>query len=102
MLTHRGAVLMFVVAGLLAGALASPAVAQAQDPYFEFLMARRLEAQGDNAGALAALVRAADADRTSAEIRAEIAAFQLRHNRREDAEKAAREALVLEEGNVEA
>src|SRR5688572_23898828 len=94
---------IFSAAVLAAALLPSGAFAQgAADPYFEFLMARRLESQGDTAGALAALNRAAAADRTSAEIRAEIAAFQLRHNRREEAEKAAREALALDEANVEA
>jgi tetratricopeptide (TPR) repeat protein len=102
MLTHRGAVLSFVVAGLLAGAVPSPAAAQSGDAYFEFLMARRLEAQGDNQGALAALERAAVANPASAEVKAEIASFQLRRNRRADAERAAREALTLNDANLEA
>jgi Flp pilus assembly protein TadD len=94
---------VFSVAVLMAALYPAAAFAQASaDPYFEFLMARRLEAQGDAAGALAALNRAAAADRASAEIRAEIASFQLRHNKRDEAEKAAREALALEEGNLEA
>ena len=93
-----------LVAAVLVAALCPPAAfAQASaDAYFEFLMARRLETQGDTAGALAALGRAAAAARGSAEIRAEIASFQLRHNKREEAEKAAREALVLDEGSLEA
>lgn len=91
-----------LVAGLLAAALPSPAAAQSADAYFEFLMARRLEAQGDNAGALAALERAAAADPASAEVKAEIASFQLRRNRRSEAEKAAREALALNDNNLEA
>lgn len=89
--------------GLLAAAL--PAVASAQagrDPYFEFLIARRLEASGDNAGALAALERAAAADPSSAEVRAEIAAFELRRNRRDEAERAAKAALALNDSNVQA
>jgi tetratricopeptide (TPR) repeat protein len=92
-----------LVAVLGAAAMPPAAFAQAAaDPYFEFLMARRLEAGGDMTGALAALARAAAADKASAEIRAEIASFQLRQNRRDDAEKAAREALALAEGNLEA
>jgi len=92
-----------LVVGLLATVLPAPAFAQtAGDPYFEFLMARRLESQGDQAGALAALQRAAATDPKSASIRAEIAAFQLRRNRREDAEKAANEALALDAENVDA
>jgi Flp pilus assembly protein TadD len=91
-----------VFAALVAASVPSTAFAQAADPYFEFLMARRLEAAGDNSGALAALNRAAAADKGSAEIRAEIASFQLRQNRRDEAEKAAREALTLAADNLEA
>lgn len=81
----------------------APVAAQsATGAYFEFLMARRLEGQGDVAGALAALKRAAEADRGSAEVRAEIAAFQFRQNRREEAETAANDALALDAGNLEA
>ena len=82
--------------------LAGTAAAQSPDAYFEFLMARRLESQGDQAGALAALERAAAADPASAEVRAEIASFQLRRNRRTDAESAAVQALKLDEANLEA
>lgn len=78
------------------------AAPEAVNPYFEFLMARRLEAQGDTAGALAALERAAAADPASAEVRAEIAAFHLRRGARDEAEKAARSALVNDEKNAEA
>ena len=60
---------------------------QTANAYFEFLMARRLEGLGDQAGALAALERAAAADPMSAEVRAEIASFQLRRNRRTEAER---------------
>src|SRR3954470_23654320 len=91
-----------VVAGLLLGAVPS---AQAQttgvDAYYEFLVARHLEGEGDNTGALAALQRAAVAEPRSAEVRAEIAAFQMRHNQRGEAEKAAREALAIDENNTE-
>src|SRR5690349_1671183 len=82
--------------------LAGAAAAQSPDAYFEFLMARRLESQGDQTGALAALERAAAADPASAEVRAEIASFQLRRNRRSDAEAAATQALKLDEANLEA
>src|SRR5688572_5195527 len=86
----------------LALSMAVPAAAQSTDAYFEFLMARRLESQGDQAGALAALERAAAADPMSAEVRAEIASFQLRRNRRTDAETAALQALKLDDANLEA
>jgi len=91
-----------LAAGLLVLSIGGTAAAQSQDPYFEFLMARRLEALGDQAGALAALERAAAADPASAEVRAEIASFQLRRNRRDDAESAALQALKLDDGNLEA
>ena len=92
-----------VAAGyVLALSMAGVAAAQSPDAYFEFLMARRLESQGDQAGALAALERAAAADPASAEVRAEIASFQLRRNRRTDAENAALQALKLDEANLEA
>jgi tetratricopeptide (TPR) repeat protein len=78
------------------------ALAQAPtDTYYEFLLARRLEADGDVKGARAALDRAAAADPKSAEIRAEIAALHLRRNERAEAEKAAKAALALDEKNVE-
>ena len=82
--------------------LAQPALAQSTDSYFEFLQARRLEADGDAKGALAALERAATADPRSAEVRAEIASLHLRRNERAEAEKAAKAALALDETNVEA
>src|SRR5262245_23693469 len=76
--------------------------AQTTDAYFEFLQARRLEADGDPKGALAALERAATADPKSAEVRAEIASLHLRRNEQADAEKAAKAALAIDENNVEA
>ena len=95
----------FVVAALMLGLVPRPAHGQATagvDAYYEFLVARHLEGEGDNAGALGALQRAAAAEPKSAEVRAEIAAFQMRHNQRGEAEKAAREALAIDENNMEA
>jgi tetratricopeptide (TPR) repeat protein len=63
-------------------------------------MARRLEADGDNAGALAALERAAKSDPKSAEIYAEMAGFHLRHNERPEAEAAAKKAIEINPDNV--
>lgn len=98
-----------VVAGLLIGALpglahaqAKPQDAQAQDPYYHFLIARHLESEGDIAGAVAALQRAAAADPRAAEIHAEMALLQYRRNQRDDAEKAARAALAIDADNLEA
>ncbi len=65
------------LAVLTALTIGTPLSALAQAPadtYYEFLLARRLEADGDVKGARAALDRAAAADPKSAEVRAEIAA----------------------------
>jgi tetratricopeptide (TPR) repeat protein len=72
--------------------------------YYEFMMARRLETAGKADEALKALERAAAADPKSAEIWAEIASLHLRRNppNREAGEKAAKQALALDEKNVEA
>jgi len=86
--------------GLLCAA--GEASAQVAEAYFQFLMAQRLEGLGDQAGALAALNRAAAADPSAAGVRAEIAAFHFRRNQRSEAEGAALQALALNEGSVEA
>jgi tetratricopeptide (TPR) repeat protein len=96
----RGPLILVAFALLLL--LPMPAASQTSNAYFEFLMARRLEGLGDNDGALAALQRAANADPMSAEVRAEIASFQLRRNRRTEAEQAALQALKLDDDSVEA
>jgi tetratricopeptide (TPR) repeat protein len=90
---------MALLVGLLCTTDASAQVAEA---YFQFLMAQRLEGQGDQTGALEALNRAAGADPKSASVRAEIASFHLRHNRRNEAETAAREALAINEASPSA
>jgi tetratricopeptide (TPR) repeat protein len=91
-----------LIVGLTPGAALSQQ--RSADAYYEFLIARRLETAGDTAGALAALERAAAADPTSAEIKAEIAAFHFRRTppARAEGEKAAKEALALDEKNIEA
>jgi tetratricopeptide (TPR) repeat protein len=94
--------LPLIVAGLVVASTAVPAFAQGGDSYFDFLMARRLESQGDTNGALAALERAAAGDPKAAEVKAEIASFQLRRNKRDEAEKAARDAIALDDQNTEA
>jgi tetratricopeptide (TPR) repeat protein len=91
----------WLVVALLSVA-AAPAAGQNPTAYFEFLNGRRLAKAGDNAGALAALERAAAADPTSAEVRAEIARFHLERNRRAEAEQAGLAALKLDENNIEA
>jgi tetratricopeptide (TPR) repeat protein len=69
---------------------------------YEFMIARRLEAADDNAGALAALERAKQLDPESGEISAEIAGYYFRQNRLTDAIAAGEQALKLDKGNVEA
>jgi tetratricopeptide (TPR) repeat protein len=94
----------WALAVLTALTIGTPLSALAQAPtdtYYEFLLARRLEAADDIKGARAALDRAAAADPKSAEVRAEIAALHLRRNERGEAEKAAKAALALDEKNVE-
>lgn len=99
----RAAVFVVACGGLIAQPPFSEAVlAQTPDAYFEFLMARRYESEGNNQAALAALERASTASPASAEVKAEIAAFHFRRNQRPEAEKAARAALAIDEKNVEA
>lgn len=99
---HHRAALVLTLAGVVSAAPGRVDGQTAANSYFEFVMARRLEAEGDVAGALAALQRAAAADPKSASIRAEIAGLEFRRNRRDEAEKAAREALALDAMNPDA
>jgi tetratricopeptide (TPR) repeat protein len=95
------AVMILVTGFGPATALAQQASATA---YYEFMLARRLEAAGKTDEALAALQRASAADPQSAEIKAEIASVHLRRSppNREAGERAAKEALALDVNNVEA
>jgi tetratricopeptide (TPR) repeat protein len=98
---HR-LVASLLVVGSLAGS-APRAFAQSDaDSYFEFLMARRLEGAGDFSGAQAALDRAVKAAPASAELRAQVAAFHLRRSQPDEAERAAKAALEIDEKNGEA
>lgn len=85
--------------GQTATAPAAPPRAQA---FYEFMMARRLDAAGDEAGALAALERAQQLDPESAEIVAEIAAYYSRQSKAELAATNGERALKLDPANVEA
>ena len=103
MIFARAALVLLVTAG---PALGQTAASAPQDPkaqaQFEFMMARRLESTGDNAGALAALERARKLDPQAAEIPAEIAGYYYRQNRLTDAIAAAEQALKIDKENVEA
>ena len=72
------------------------------EAYYQFLLGRQLEGEGDIDGAVQAYRRAAAADPLGAEIRAELAGLYARQNRGEDAISAAEEALRLDPDNVEA
>ncbi len=90
--------------------LAMPSLASAQTPerlsspeaYFEFLQARRLEGQGDLAGALDALKRAQAHDPASAEVLAELAGYYARQNKGAEAVAAGEKALAIDGKNIEA
>jgi tetratricopeptide (TPR) repeat protein len=99
-MTNRGFVARVVFAGLFVSLLPGATFSQDIDAFYEFLMARRLEAAGDTAGAFAALERAATADPDSAEVQAEIASFHLRRNDHVKAEAAGRRALALDADNL--
>src|SRR5688500_12868785 len=102
MMFARAAVLLLVtVTPALGQTAAAPADPKAQ-ALFEFLMARRMESEGDNAGALAALERARRLDPNSAEIAAEIAGHHSRQSRMPEAIAAGEQALKLDKDNVEA
>ena len=99
-------VIRFVFVAL---AVAVPAFAQttAQDDpkaqaFYEFLMARRLEAGGDTAGAMAALQRAQKLDPGSAGIAAEMAGAFARQEQYPSAIRQADQALSIDPSNEEA
>lgn len=96
-----------VLTAALVLSLAGTAVAQTPEPasaqaYYEFMLARHLESDGNAAGALEALKRAQALDPKSAEILAELAGHYARQNKGAEAIDAAERALVLSATNVEA
>ena len=105
-----------VIVGLVLAGVASSSAQTATKPaqtattqpdarsqaYFEFMLARRLESQGNETGALEALKRAIALDPKSAELQAELAGFHARQNNGEEAVTAAERALTLDANNVEA
>ena len=83
-----------------------PPVAATQAPsttaYYEFILARHLDANDDADGAIAALQRAAKLDPSSAEIPAELASLYARQNRIKEAMAAGEQALKIDPDNVTA
>lgn len=95
---------------LVALAVSTPAFGQTpsapDDPkaqaFYEFLMARRLDAAGDAAGAMAALQRAQKLDPDSAGIAAEMAGAHARQQQAQSAIVQGERALKLDAENEEA
>lgn len=70
--------------------------------YYQFLLGRHLESEGDADGALAAYKRALELDPSSAEIRVELATAYARRGELADATAVAKAALERDPENVEA
>ena len=79
----------------------APGPAARADAYQAFLEARRLESNGDAAGAITALEKAATLDQSPG-ILTELAQLYARQDRPDDAQKAARRALTLDPDNPDA
>ncbi|MGE4056514.1 MAG: tetratricopeptide repeat protein, partial [Vicinamibacterales bacterium] len=82
------------------GATAQPT--QVADAYREFLLARRLEDEGDSTAAVSAYERARTADPASADIVAALADLHMREDRGAEAVVTAQEALNIDPSNREA
>jgi len=70
--------------------------------YYDFMLSRFLENEGDEPGALEALKRAEAADPKSAEIKAELAGLYARQNKATEAVATAEQALKLDADSTEA
>ena len=85
---------------------ATPPLTATQAPsttaYYEFILARYLDAKEDVDGAIAALQRGAKLDPASAEIPAELASLYGRQNRMKEAIAAGEQALKIDPDNVTA
>ena len=95
-------VLVVVVPSIAAAEQAPAAPAGVAQAYYEFMLGRHLENEGDEAGALEALKRALAADPKSAEVRAELAAFYARQNKAEESVAAAEQALAIDPNSADA
>jgi tetratricopeptide (TPR) repeat protein len=96
-------VVLLVASNGVASAQQTPPPADTRgQAYFEFLLARRLEGQGETDAAQSALKRAIALDPKSAELHAELAGFFARQNKANEAVDAAEQALALDPNNIEA
>lgn len=102
MLVIRLALVALVVSTPVFGQTAAVPDDPKGQAFYEFLMARRLDAAGDSAGAMAALQRAQKLDPDSAEIAAEMAGAYARQEQAPAAIAQADRALKLDPANVEA
>lgn len=93
---------IFALAFLLSAVGTAAAQTPAPSAYYDFLIGRHLDSNGDLEGALAALVRAAKLDPSSAEIQADLAGLYVRLNRTSDALKAGEQALKNDPDNITA
>jgi len=99
------ALISFCASGLsphAAFAQTAPASSAKADAYYQFMLGRHLEGQGDLEQAIAAYQRAAELDPTAAEVPAEMAALYQRQGRLKDATVSAQAALTIDPANVTA
>lgn len=94
------AIIALTVILAVSGAVA--AQSPAPSAYYDFLVGRHLDSNGDLEGALGALLRAAKLDPSSAEIQADLAGIYVRLNRTSDALKAGEQALKNDSNNITA
>jgi tetratricopeptide (TPR) repeat protein len=98
--------LIVLVTGLPAGSARQPSNSgpgpDRGEAYYQFLLGRHLDENGDAGGAIAALQRAASLDRKSADIRAELAGVYARTNRLRQAIETGEAALALDPDHREA
>jgi tetratricopeptide (TPR) repeat protein len=102
MLRCAALLVALVIAAPVQAQTPAPLATPAASAFYEFMIARRLEATGDAAGALAALQRALKLDPASAELHAELAGYYARQNKANEAVAEANIALKTEPQNTEA